>query len=194
MGHHAVTRFVQFCYLPVWLALTAGAPLWAALTPRLEGRRGRFLMTYLLTWVLLGNLIAGAFMSAGPVYFGQVTGSFERFKPLIEYHAFSTGAANSSYDLQRWLWFLHSSGRAEVGTGISAFPSLHVAMATLFAILGSLIGRRAFAIALAFLVLILAASVHLGWHYAVDGYASIILTVGIWFALKPLDARERPKT
>ena len=190
LGHQAVTRILQVCYLPVWLTLAFGAPLWVATAPRLAGIRTRFLAAYLLTWVLLGNVLAACFLSAGPVYFGQVTGDVDRFKPLMDYLAFSAGTSNSSYDLQQWLWLLHSTGQARAGSGISAFPSVHVAMATLLAILGSLMGRKAFALALAYLVLILAASVHLGWHYAIDGYASIILTTALWFALRPLDRRE----
>lgn len=193
LGHHAITVLLQFCYLPIWLLLTCGAPIWAVVSPRLAGSRTRFVTTYLLTWILLGNVLAATFMSAGPVYFGQVTGDFERFRPLMTYHAFTSGMANSSYDVQQYLWRLHSGGLAQFGSGISAFPSLHVAMATLFAILGSLMGPKAFAAALAFLVLIMATSVHLGWHYAIDGYAAVFLTVGLWCALKPLDRRVREK-
>ncbi|MBA4011263.1 MAG: hypothetical protein C0481_05295 [Phenylobacterium sp.] len=193
LAHQPLTRVLQFCYLPVWLTLAFCAPLWVATAPRLASIRTRFLAAYLLTWILLGNVLAATFLSAGPVYFGQVTGDVDRFKPLMDYLAFSAGTSNSSYDLQQWLWLLHSTGQAHTGSGISAFPSLHVAMATLIAILGSLVGRKAFALAVGYLVLILAASVHLGWHYAIDGYASIILTTTLWFALRPLDGRNQTR-
>ena len=59
-------------------------------------------------------------------------------------------------------------------------PSIHVSMAFLMALLGWRI-RRALGIVLtAYVVAIQIASVHLGWHYAIDGYAGIIGTYAIW--------------
>ena len=59
------------------------------------------------------------------------------------------------------------------GGGISAFPSMHAAMATLWA--GYLVERSRWLapIGLGFLAVILYLSVYTGWHYAVDGIASI---------------------
>jgi hypothetical protein len=44
-------------------------------------------------------------------------------------------------------------------------------------------GRRWFCGALLLLAIILAGSVQLGWHYALDGYFSIAATAGIWKAV-----------
>jgi hypothetical protein len=141
-------------------------------------QRARFWLAFLLTWVLLGTLLATAFASAGPVYYERVTGDPGPFAPLMT-------RLEAQPDLQlhegiRGLWALHSAKRFVLGTGISAFPSLHVGIAVLgicaawprpwlsatFALftLGTLLG-----------------SVALGWHYAVDGYASIILVPLIWW-------------
>jgi len=58
---------------------------------------------------------------------------------------------------------------------------MHVAGATLFALLGWRTNRF-LGIALSVNVgLILIATVFLGWHYAVDGYAAIVGTVAIWW-------------
>jgi hypothetical protein len=64
--------------------------------------------------------------------------------------------------------------------GIAAMPSLHVATPALF--LAHCLERR-HALRTPFLLLTLAflvGSVVTGWHYAVDGYAGILLAVAAW--------------
>ena len=64
--------------------------------------------------------------------------------------------------------------------GISAMPSIHVGAAVLFAILG---WRTNWILGFGFTVyalLIQFGSVHLGWHYAIDGYFSAILAFVLW--------------
>lgn len=41
-----------------------------------------------------------------------------------------------------------------------------------------------------FAILIFAGSVHLGWHYAVDGYASALSTAAIWIGVGRLLRRQ----
>jgi hypothetical protein len=138
----------------------------------------QYLWTYVLAWPLLGNVVAGAVMSAGPVYYGLVTGD-ARFAGLLDYLGHYSLA-------QQWradLWHSYVTGTAGFGTGISAFPSLHLANATLLVLLASRVHRALMWTAVAFCGVILFGSVHLGWHYAVDGYFSIIATVAIWKAV-----------
>ena len=67
-----------------------------------------------------------------------------------------------------------------VGGGISAIPSVHNAMAVLFALV-SFRMNRALGIAMsAFAGFIWVASVYLNWHYAVDGLAGGIGAVVLW--------------
>ena len=70
---------------------------------------------------------------------------------------------------------------AEAGfVGISAFPSMHNAVAALLALAAWRVSRPLGAAMTLFAVMILAGSVHLGWHYAVDGYAGILVAVVCW--------------
>jgi hypothetical protein len=83
--------------------------------------------------------------------------------------------------LQEALWTSYLTGGGGLVSGISAMPSMHVAMPALFAVAA---WRRARALAMALWVytaVIVVGSVHLGWHYAVDGYASILLVFPIWW-------------
>lgn len=180
MGHHVVTRLVQFCYTGGWMLVLCAMPALVTLAPRLQPIRLQFFLAYFAAWILLGNVMAGAFMSAGPVYYGHVTGDEQRFASLIAYQAFSDGLVHSSYELQRQLWDIYASNRIAVGTGISAFPSMHLAVATLALLVALRLNRWAAGAAFAFLMIIMAGSVHLGWHYAVDGYVSIVVVLVLW--------------
>jgi hypothetical protein len=170
-------------YTGGWMIAVCTLPAMVGASRRLAPLRLRFFLTYLFCWIVLGNVVAGLFMSAGPVYYGQVTGDTARFADQLGYLSFSDGLLHSSYELQRTLWMLHERGRTELGTGISAFPSVHVAMATLFALTGCAINRWAGIAGLIFLAVILTGSVHLAWHYAIDGYASMIAVAAVWFTL-----------
>ncbi|MBW2186739.1 MAG: phosphatase PAP2 family protein [Deltaproteobacteria bacterium] len=59
-------------------------------------------------------------------------------------------------------------------------PSMHVATSTLFALLGWRSNRALGIILTIFLVIIMIGSIHLGWHYAIDGYVAIIGTWLVW--------------
>jgi len=176
---HAVESF----YFTAWMLALGIVPAIIAFSPRFVPIRLRFFLTYILCWIVIGNVLAGIFMSAGPVYFGDVAGDVARFKPLSDHLVTHSGTFLSAFDIQRSLWFVHERGMSELGSGISAFPSMHIAMATLWVIVGFHAGRRFGVAALTFLAAIETAAVALGWHYAVDGYASIVLAFMIWTAV-----------
>jgi hypothetical protein len=86
-------------------------------------------------------------------------------------------------DTQQMLWRDYQHSRTGLGSGISAMPSVHVATATLLALFGWQYSRP-YGIALTlFAVIIFIGSIHLGWHYAVDGYAAILGTLAIWWGV-----------
>ncbi|WP_379551305.1 phosphatase PAP2 family protein [Qipengyuania sp. DGS5-3] len=142
----------------------------------------RACFTYLLIWILLGNLLAVIWSSAGPVYYEHFFGD-PLFAPLMER---LNGQELRALQIQDLL--LSNSGDEMIGSGISAMPSIHCAMTALIAIL--VWERRGFgmvfAVALAYHLAIFVGSVHLAWHYAVDGLVSSALVPLIWFAVKTL--------
>jgi hypothetical protein len=166
---------LEMIYFGVWNLLLPGSVLAVLLAPNLRDVRTRYLWTFLLTWVLLGNVLAGMVMSAGPVYYQHVTGE-ARFAGLINYLVRYSAA-------QEWRVFLWQSLTSGGGTGVSAFPSMHLANATMFLLLAARINRPLALAAGIFVAVILLGSVHLGWHYAVDGYFSIAATMLIWLGV-----------
>ena len=64
--------------------------------------------------------------------------------------------------------------------GISAMPSMHVATAVLMALYAWTHARWAGFVMAVFAILIMLGSVHLGWHYAVDGYVGALIAWIAW--------------
>ena len=89
------------------------------------------------------------------------------------------------------LWKAYETGDGVVN-GISAMPSMHVGTSVLFALLGFASGKRWVGWLLAgFAALIMIGSVHLGWHYAIDGYAGALVAVFGWWAAGKLVRWDR---
>ena len=92
---------------------------------------------------------------------------------------------------QDFLWSVYESNRLTIGAGISAMPSMHVSFASLFAIVGWKTDRRLGMMLGAYAAVILLGSVHLGWHYAIDGYFAIAATGLIWWGVGWMQRRTR---
>ena len=61
----------------------------------------------------------------------------------------------------------------------------------LFALIGWRRSRWLGWVFTAFASVVLVGSVHLGWHYAVDGYLSIVATLAIWWLVGALTDRRQ---
>lgn len=177
LGNPAVTLFLDrlyylwFIFIPVMIAWQG----WS-LDRRL---RSQFLLTYALCWILLGTVLAYWLASAGPCYYGRVTGGPDPFAPLMTYlGTLDARVPLNALHVQDWLW----SGYIGQGPfeGISAMPSLHVALPVLYALVGFRVRRWLGAGFAAHAFLTLLGSIHLGWHYAVDGYVSVVAVIVIW--------------
>lgn len=191
LGHPYVTAAVNFFY-NLWFFVMYGVWMWQAFSTRDPALRMRYFLSFVLLWAILGTGLATLFSSAGPCYFGRVTGLADPYAGLMAYlNEASAHAPVWSLAVQESLWTDHLAGALGLGSGISAMPSLHVATAVLFALLGWQTSRRLGIGFTAFAVIIMVGSVHLGWHYAVDGYVSAVATVLIWKAVGWFLARDR---
>lgn len=114
-----------------------------------------------------------ALPSAGPIFYARL-GLGNRFAAL----PVQPWAATAS----NYLWRDHLKAGGDIGAGISAMPSLHVAGALWIAlVLGSYAPRLA-PFGFAYFAAIEIGSVLLGWHYLVDGIAASAITLLAWHA------------
>jgi PAP2 superfamily len=180
LGRPAVSAVINFIY-HLWLFVMFGVILWQAFSLSRPRLRMRYLITFVLMWGLLGNVSATLLSSTGPVYFGRVTGLDDPFAPLMTYlHQASQTVWLPALEVQEMLWDSYITGNLDLGRGISAMPSLHVATSFSFALLGFAINRWLGMLFSVFAGAILIGSVHLGWHYAIDGYVALIATWVVW--------------
>ena len=158
----------------------------AAFHPRLARHRGQVFLTYVLCWILLGALMAVATASVGPCYYGLVYPGQDPFAELMarlrEIDASLGGTADApainALRAQAKLWGDHAGDTVGFGSGISAMPSMHISVATVTALLLRRLGWGW--LGLLYFLGMLIGSVHLGWHYAVDGYFAALATLAVW--------------
>ncbi len=179
LGFDSVTFVINIFY-NFWFLALFGCFMWFGFATRSSVNRSQFFLAYMLTWWIGGGLLAVAFSSAGPVYYSNLGLSPDPFAPLMTYlRDVDLRLPIWSLDAQQLLWDGYTGKTAPIG--ISAFPSMHNASTLLFAMAAV---RRSRGLGIAFAIysaIILVGSVHLGWHYAVDGYAGLALAAVCWW-------------
>jgi len=184
VGRYDIVRdILDWNYGLFWAVVCFGALFFAMTSPRAETIRSRYIIMFMLVWILCGNILAGIFLSAGPAFYGAVTGDTARFADQLAFLA-GHDSMNSAATYQHYLWMLYVKGDAGFASGISAFPSVHVGTVTMTALFAAEHSRRLAAIAFTYLAVILVSSVYLGWHYAIDCYVSLVVVAACYFAVK----------
>jgi membrane-associated phospholipid phosphatase len=188
-GGLPVATAVTFFYFLVWSGVAVMFPMIVALTDPDRDRVRRYGILFFAVWLVVGLLLATAFASVGPIYYDAIYGGdhFAGLRAAMLAH----GLQDSSLGVtQTFLLDAYKSGNFAFGAGISAFPSVHVAMATL--VFFYMLERLPWAAPLAafFLLIVVWLSVLTGYHYAVDGYAAALI-VGLMCAASRVSARQR---
>ena len=184
-GTVGATLFFDRLYA-FWLPMMFLFPVVVVVTARSERLRARLLICWLSSWVLVAGIGAWVFGSAGPCYYTKLVGSDAGFAGLdaqlarLNAQAHANGQGIAAIDFQNMLLEGQSATSLLPAGGISAMPSMHVAMAVLFALAGFSFGRIAGWIFATYALLIWIGSIHLGWHYATDGIVGAAMMIGVW--------------
>jgi hypothetical protein len=182
LAHPTVTLAMDWFYHRFWTAIMLGTFVGGALLHASALRR-QYLLSVVLLFLIVGTLGALAFASAGPAYYAQVVGASPNpYAPLLDYlHSVNPHGGLIAVRGEATLWFAYTHHLRGFGYGVSAMPSVHVASATLTALFGYAINRRLGVLLTLIAVCIWIASINLGWHYSLDGYAGAILAYCIWW-------------
>ena len=122
----------------------------------------RILTLYLAVLIVGGTIGQYVLPSVGPIFYDRI-GLGDRFQELI-----ATNHPNYTR-FADYLWTHFTAGGADLGTGISAMPSMHVSMAVWTVIAARAIWAPLAIPAAFYAMMIWLASIASGWHYATDG-------------------------
>jgi hypothetical protein len=173
----------------LWLPLQSLA-LFTLILSRSSRAKAHALIAYVLAWFFLGVLAAVIFSSAGPLFYDRIFGgsSFSGLRETLQ----ARGAWMALAESDR-MWASLESGQPGFVAGISAVPSLHVAISVWIFLTVRTIAPKLAPLAFAYVVAIGIGSVQLGWHYIGDGVAGAVGMLVIWRLVGTcISAQDRP--
>lgn len=181
---HAMTPTIlagwfTLIYSTVWTTLVFAFPIVVVASDPDASRVNRYIGLFFLSWIIVGNVLALVGSSVGPVYYDQLLGT-DRFSGMRQSFDLIGYSATPMAELQATLW--KNSG--DWVSFISAFPSMHVAIAVICAIYIRERFSRFRLIGDAFFALILLISVYSGYHYLLDGLVSLAVVLALNAALR----------
>jgi hypothetical protein len=198
LGSPEATRVIDTLYHGWFLPMSVGVILCAWLPASTYRLRTQYLLSYITVWIGVGSILAFLFPSAGPCFYSHFVGPAPAYDSLIarlnEIQAL-TGEPLMALRNQSYLIRAHGGDHLLIGGGISAMPSVHNGLAFLFALAAWHVSRPLGYLFGAYALVIWIGSIHLGWHYGLDGVVSVALTLGIWRVTGHIaDRLERPLT
>ena len=159
----AASKFAYSLWLPLHFIVLA-----AVLCMQPSARKTRLLVSYVLMW-MTGTVVSYAVSSGGPIFY-EALGFGSRFHNLLDQPHIGGIPKTAAY-----LWSNYQDHAARPGAGISAFPSMHVALAVWIALAARHWSGWIFS------ALVFYGSFLLGWHYFLDAPAGVLVTLFAYF-------------
>ncbi len=193
LGFPIVTFAVNLVY-NTWYFVMASVWIWMSFAKEDSALRQRFLAAVLITWFLGTNVLGTIFASVGPCFYGRLLGGEDPYLGLMTYLNDTTKLYPIwAIDTQNDVWQSYKDGGGLIA-GISAMPSMHVGSSLLMVLLSFAAGRRRLGwFFVAFTTVIFLGSIHLAWHYAIDGYAGAAVALFGWYVAGRLVRWDRAR-
>lgn len=187
LGYPIITAFLALLY-QLWFLLLYPGVMFFAFAKVDSSVRRQFFLSYVLSWTLIGGAMATLLASVGPCFVGPMLGD-----PTFDDQMAYLNAANEQVPVmtlrvQGLLLEWYASAENGLGSGITAMPSMHCAIAFLYWIAMRRISPRLGLFFGVFFFITWISSVHLAYHYAVDGLVSLLAVAAIWTASKHIIA------
>ncbi len=178
-GYPVVTAFLGLLYQLWFLLLYPGVMFFAF--ARIDARvRRQFFLTYVLSWTLVGGAMATWLASVGPCFVGPMLGNPAFDAQMAYLYAANEQVPIMALPVQEMLLERFATADNGLGSGITAMPSMHCAIAFLYWIAMRRVHSGWGAFFGVFFFVTWISSVHLGYHYAVDGLVSLLAVASIW--------------
>lgn len=184
LGYPPVTALVAVIY-HLWLLLLYAGILWMAWSPDVHyDTRRAFFLTYATSWTIVGGVMAVEFASVGPVFVEPILGLTD-FTAQTDY----LRSANEQVPImvvpvQDMLVQGYFASESGLGKGISAMPSMHIAICVLYWLAAREVSPAHSRFFFWFMIVIWIGSVHTAYHYAVDGLVSLAAVAVLWWMAK----------
>ncbi|MEL6878661.1 MAG: phosphatase PAP2 family protein [Pseudomonadota bacterium] len=181
LGFPIVTAFLAFLY-HLWFLLLYPGILYFSYAHIDNQLRRQFFLSYVLSWCLIGGAMATWLASVGPCFVGPLLGD-PRFDAQMAYlNAANEQVPIMTLKVQGMLLDWFDADADGLGSGITAMPSMHVAVAFLYWLAMRRISPRLGLFFGVFFAITWISSVHLAYHYAVDGLVSVLAVLVLWWA------------
>ena len=167
------TPFIDRFYLS-WLPVMLVA-FNLVLLSKPSSLKTRSLIAYVVMWPAVGTIGSYLLSSAGPIFQDALFGGQSGLIAALE----REGAAGN-LQAYHYLWNAYANRHNALGGGISAMPSMHIAMACWLALTLRGMAPRMQWLGWIYMAVIWVGSVHLGWHYVSDGVVGIGGALLVW--------------
>ena len=174
------TAPLEFVYTMLWAGMLLFGTAFVAINASRQ-KVVHFYSALFLSWLLAGALLAYGLSAAGPVFAGYFDPRF--VNESREIRSLLGHSLNHSGPVMVTQQFLAAAVRSPMiyeGSGISAMPSMHVAIVTIYVCAAR---RTCWQWpALIYWAAIFFLSAYFGYHYWIDGIAATAVAVGCWYA------------